>query len=75
MEEVKSYLDLIFQYETEQNLVENLLVKQREGHTQTIYGDLCDHFKDVHEELSLEERENVIQRLIGAYVIKNMIKL
>ncbi len=75
MEEVKSYLDLIFQYETKQNLVETLLVNNPEGTPQTIYKSLCDHFNDVHGELSLEERENVIQRLIGAYVIKNMIKL
>lgn len=75
MEEVKSYLDLIFQYETKQNLVENLLAKNPEDTPQTLYKSLCDHFNDVHGELSLEERENVIQRLIGAYVIKNMIRL
>ena len=68
-------LEKIFQEEKESNLVGRLIRKKsfkRDYDTQTIYGDLHDWFRDYHCELSLEEREHVIQRLIGQYVIKHI---
>ena len=63
-------LQKIFQEES--SLVERLLRKKRSWDTQTIYGDLCDWMRDYHNDLSLSEREEVIQRLIGHYVIKHI---
>lgn len=63
-------LQKIFQEES--GLVERLLRKKRSWDTQTIYGDLCDWMRDYHNDLSLSEREEVIERLIGHYVIKHI---
>ena len=43
--------------------------------TQAIYGDLCDYMREFHNDLSLHEREIVIERLLGKYVIKNIYKV
>lgn len=59
-------------FQEENDLVERLLRKKRSWDTQTIYGDLCDWMRDYHNDLSLSEREEVIQRLIGHYVIKHI---
>ena len=66
-------LQKIFQEESD--LVECLLRKKQSWDTQTIYGDLCDWMRDYHNDLSLAEREEVIQRLIGQYVIRNIYKV
>lgn len=41
------------------------------GDTQTIYGDLHDYLRDMYM-LPLHDREVVIERLIGKYVIKHI---
>lgn len=67
-------LQKIFNNEVENNLVHNLLGKCQKNN-QTIYGELCDWFKDYHRELSLSEREEVIERLLGNYMKKNFYKI
>lgn len=62
-------------FQDESDLVERLLRKKQSWDTQTIYGDLCDWMRDYHNDLSLSEREEVIQRLIGQYVIRNIYKV
>ena len=55
------------------NIVECYLRRPKKyWDTQTIYGDLCDYMRDYYNELSLYEREVVIERLLGKYVIKNI---
>ncbi len=60
----------------EQNIVECYLRRHKKAcDTQTVYGDLCDYMRDCYSDLSLHEREVVIERLLGKYVIKNIYKV
>ena len=60
----------------EENIVEYYLRRPKKAwDTQTVYGDLCDYMRDFHNDLSLHEREIVIERLLGKYVIKNIYKV
>ena len=57
------------------DIVGSRIRRKRVWDTQTIYGDLCDYMRDYHNDLSLHEREVVIERLLGKYVIKNIYKV
>lgn len=56
----------------EEGIVERLLRNKRAWDTQTIYGDLNDYMRDMYGNLPLHEREVVIERLLGRYVIQNI---
>lgn len=68
-------LEKIFQEEKNNKIVEYFISKKQSWDKQTIYGDLCDWMRDYHNDLSLAEREEIIQRLIGQYVIRNIYKV
>lgn len=66
-------LEEIIKRLVEINIVECYLRRPKKNwDTQTIYGDLCDYMSEFHNDLSLQEREIVIERLLGKYVIKNI---
>ena len=54
-----------------QDLVKKLLRKKSVWDGQTIYGDLHDYMRDMYD-LSLHDREIVVERLLGKYVIHNI---
>jgi hypothetical protein len=54
-----------------QDLVKKLLRKKSVWDGQTIYGDLNDYMRDMYD-LSLHDREIVVERLLGKYVIHNI---
>ena len=54
-----------------QDLVKKLLRKKSVWDSQTIYGDLHDYMRDMYD-LSLHDREIVVERLLGKYVIHNI---
>ena len=54
------------------NLVERLLDKQRTespDERQTIYGDVVDWVRDMYSHLSMNERDELVKRLLADYVI------
>lgn len=55
------------------DIVDRFLHKhiKKAGDTQTIYGDLHDYLRDMYM-LSLHDREVVVERLLGKYVIKHI---
>ena len=54
-----------------QDLVKKLLRKKYVWDGQTIYGDLNDYMRDMYD-LSPHDREIVVERLLGKYVIHNI---
>jgi hypothetical protein len=54
-----------------QDLVKKLLRKKSVWDCQTIYGDLNDYMRDMYD-LSPHDREIVVERLLGKYVIRNI---
>ena len=62
---------------SENNLVESLILNKKSWDSQTIYGDIHDYLKDMYMwcGLSLHEREVIVQRLLGKYVIKHIYEI
>jgi hypothetical protein len=58
-----------------ERVIEYLIRKKSPYDTQTIYGDLIDYLRDFHSDLTMEQRGEVIERLIGKYVIRNIYKV
>jgi len=64
-------IDKIVEELHKQDLVKKLLRKKSVWDGQTIYGDLNDYMRDMYD-LSPHDREIVVERLLGKYVIHNI---